>query len=151
MLFALGLLAGASTAHAADMPLKAPALKSVYDWTGFYVGGHFGYGGGSLGPGTNPLPEQGVLFPTSVTGVIGGYQIGYNRELANRIVLGVEADSTFTAPLDHVRPRADAADRLQQHHRLCRHRARPHRLCLRSRHALRHRRLRLGTHQRRHQ
>ena len=57
--FALGLLAGASTAHAADMPLKAPALQSVYDWTGFYVGGHFGYGGGSLGPGTNPLPEQG--------------------------------------------------------------------------------------------
>ena len=59
------------------MPLKAPALKSVYDWTGFYVGGHFGYGGGSLGPGTNPLPEQGVLFPHSVTGLIGGWQVGY--------------------------------------------------------------------------
>jgi high affinity Mn2+ porin len=98
--FALGLLAGAGTAHAADMPLKAPALQSVYDWTGFYVGAHFGYGGGSLGPGTNPLPEQGVLFPTSVTGVIGGYQVGTNRELANRIVLGVEADSTFTSPRD---------------------------------------------------
>ncbi len=97
---ALGLLAGAGAAHAADMPLKTPALQSVYDWTGFYVGGHFGYGGGGLGPGTNPLPEQGVLFPTSVTGVIAGYQVGYNRELANRIVLGVEADSTFTAPLD---------------------------------------------------
>jgi len=99
--FALGLLAGASTAHAADMPLKAPGLRWVYDWTGFYVGGHFGYGGGSLGPGTNPLPEQGVLFPHSVTGLIGGYQIGYNRELANRVVLGIEADSTFTSPLDH--------------------------------------------------
>ena len=87
-------------AHAADMPLKAPALRAVYDWTGFYVGGHFGYGGGSLGPGTNPLPEQGVLFPHSVTGLIGGYQIGYNREFANRVVLGIEADSTFTSPLD---------------------------------------------------
>jgi high affinity Mn2+ porin len=97
---ALGLLAGAGTAHAADMPLKAPALKSVYDWTGFYVGGHFGYGGGSLGPGTNPLPEQGVLFPTSVTGFVGGYQVGYNREFANRVVLGIEADSTFTSPVD---------------------------------------------------
>ena len=99
--FALGLMASAGAAHAADMPLKAPALKSVYDWTGFYVGGHFGYGGGSLGPGTNPLPEIGVLFPHSVTGLIGGYQVGYNRELANRVVLGVEADSTFTSPLDH--------------------------------------------------
>ena len=66
--FALGLLAGASTARAADMPLKAPALQSVYDWTGFYVGGHFGYDGGSLGPGTNSLPQQGVLFPTSEIG-----------------------------------------------------------------------------------
>jgi high affinity Mn2+ porin len=82
------------------MPLKAPALRSVYEWTGFYVGGHFGYGGGSLGPGTNPLPELGVLFPHSVTGLIGGYQVGYNRELANRIVLGIEADSTFTSPVD---------------------------------------------------
>ncbi len=98
---ALGLMASAGAAHAADIPLKAPALKSVYDWTGFYVGGHFGYGGGSLGPDTNPLPEIGLLFPTSVTGLIGGYQVGANRELANRIVLGVEADSTFTSPLDH--------------------------------------------------
>jgi hypothetical protein len=24
---------------AADLPLKAPALKPVYDWTGFYIGG----------------------------------------------------------------------------------------------------------------
>ena len=97
---ALGLMAGAGAAHAADLPLKAPALKSVYDWTGFYVGGHFGYGGGSLGPGTNPLPEQGVIFPTSVTGLIGGYQVGYNREFANRVVLGIEGDSTFTSTVD---------------------------------------------------
>src|SRR6201993_3905638 len=92
---ALGLLAGAGTAHAADLPLKAPALKAVYDWTGFYVGGHFGYGGGSFGPDTNPLPLQGVLFPHSTTGLIGGYQMGYNRQFANGIVLGIEADATF--------------------------------------------------------
>ena len=47
---------------AADLPLKAPALQAVYDWTGFYLGGHVGYGGGSFGPDTNPLPEQGVLL-----------------------------------------------------------------------------------------
>jgi high affinity Mn2+ porin len=97
---ALGLAASIDASHAADMPLKAPALKSVYDWTGFYVGGHFGYGGGSLGPDTNPLPLEGVLFPHSVTGLIGGWQVGANRQLANRIVLGVEADSSFTSPLD---------------------------------------------------
>jgi high affinity Mn2+ porin len=87
-------------ALAADLPLKAPALRAVYDWTGFYVGGHFGYGGGSMGAGTNPHPLQGELLPHSTTGLIGGYQIGYNRELANHVVLGVEADATFPAPLD---------------------------------------------------
>jgi high affinity Mn2+ porin len=97
---ALGLAASIDASHAADMALKAPALKSIYDWTGFYVGGHFGYGGGSLGPGTNALPEESVLFPHSVTGLIGGWQVGANRQLTNRIVLGIEADSTFTSPLD---------------------------------------------------
>ena len=94
---ALGIALG-GPALAADLPVKAP--MAVYDWTGFYVGGHFGYGGGSLGPGTNPLPEQGVLFPPGVTGLIGGYQVGYNRQFANRLVLGIEADATFTSPED---------------------------------------------------
>jgi high affinity Mn2+ porin len=87
-------------AVAADLPVKAPARRAVYDWTGFYVGGHFGYGDASFGPGTNPLPEQGVFLNHSATGLIGGYQIGYNRQFANRVVLGIEADSTFTSPQD---------------------------------------------------
>jgi high affinity Mn2+ porin len=96
----LGMIGLASPAGAADLALKTPAFKAVYDWTGFYIGGHFGYGGGSLGPGTNPLPEQGVFFPHSITGLIGGYQAGYNRELPNHVVLGVEADASFGSPLD---------------------------------------------------
>lgn len=96
----LSLLACDGPAFAADLPLKAPVLKAVYDWTGFYLGGHVGYGGGSLGPGTNPLPEQGVLFPHSVTGLIGGYQAGYNRQLSNHVVIGIEADASFPSPLD---------------------------------------------------
>jgi len=96
----LGMMVLASPGSAADMALKAPAFKAVYDWTGFYLGGHFGYGGGSLGSGTNPLPEQGVFFPHSVTGLIGGYQAGYNRQFSNHVVLGVEADASFTSPRD---------------------------------------------------
>ncbi|SHI08757.1 carbohydrate porin [Bradyrhizobium erythrophlei] len=96
----LSLLALDGAAAAADLPLKAPAFKAVYDWTGFYLGGHFGYGGGSFGPGTNPLPEQGVVFPHSITGLIGGYQAGYNRQFPSRVVLGIEADASFTSPQD---------------------------------------------------
>src|SRR5205809_2086555 len=99
----LALLAFELPAMAADLPLKAPAAKTVYDWTGFYLGGHTGYGAGSFGPGTNPLPEQGVFLPHSLTGLIGGYQAGYNRQLPNNIVLGVEADVSFTSPLDRAR------------------------------------------------
>ncbi|CCE06863.1 OmpA-like transmembrane domain [Bradyrhizobium sp. STM 3843] len=99
---ALGTIMLADSALAADLPLKAraAALKTAYDWTGFYVGGHFGYGGGTLGAATNPIPLQGALLPHSTTGLIGGYQVGYNHELANRIVLGVEADATFPSPVD---------------------------------------------------
>jgi high affinity Mn2+ porin len=96
----LSLLALDGPAVAADMALKAPALRAVYDWTGFYLGGHVGYGGGSLGPGTNPLPEQSVFFPHSVTGLIGGYQAGYIRQFSNHVVLGIEADASFTSPVD---------------------------------------------------
>ena len=97
---ASGVLVLPGAGVAADLPLKARAAKTVYEWTGFYVGGHFGYGDASFGPGTNPLPEQGVVLPHSATGLSGGYQLGYNRQLANRVVLGIEADATFTGPLD---------------------------------------------------
>ncbi|WP_213773833.1 carbohydrate porin [Bradyrhizobium sp. dw_78] len=90
----------ATPAAAADMARKAPELQTAYDWTGFYVGGHFGYGGGSLGTGTNPLPEEGVVLPHSITGLIGGYEAGYNQQLANHVVLGIEADASFSSPAD---------------------------------------------------
>jgi high affinity Mn2+ porin len=97
---ALGALALVGPTKAADLPVKAPIAKTVYDWTGFYLGGHVGYGDGSLGRGTNPVPEQGVFFPHSVTGAIGGFQAGYNRQLRSRVVLGIEADATFTSVRD---------------------------------------------------
>jgi high affinity Mn2+ porin len=97
---ALALL-GAGSAGAGDAitATKAPALVS-YDWTGAYVGGHFGYGGGSLGPGANPQLDEGVIVPPTVTGLVGGYQAGWNVQFPDRLVLGVEADVTFTSSID---------------------------------------------------
>jgi high affinity Mn2+ porin len=97
-------LANSPFAAAADLStklaVKAPIPASIYDWTGFYVGGHFGYGDASFGPGTNPIPLQGVFLPPSPTGLIGGFQAGYNRQLSNHLVIGVEADSSFPSPID---------------------------------------------------
>jgi high affinity Mn2+ porin len=86
-------------ACAADMALKAPVLKAVHAWTGFYLGGHVGYGGGNFGPDTNPLPLQGVFFPHSITGLTGGYQAGYNFLLPRDLVFGVETDVSFVSSL----------------------------------------------------
>ena len=91
-------------AAAADAVAPKPNARStipyLYDWTGTYVGFHFGYGGGSFGPATIPLPSQGEFLRHSVTGIIGGYQAGFNVQYANGLVLGFEGDMTFIAPED---------------------------------------------------
>lgn len=98
----LGLVVQSTVAQSADLklPVKAPAHAAVYDWTGFYLGAHVGYGTGSLGPAANPHPLQGVFFPPSITGLIGGYQAGYNRQLPNNLVVGAELDVSFGSPTD---------------------------------------------------
>src|ERR1700730_1258103 len=105
------VLATCPFAAAADLPttlpIKAPVRAAFYDWTGFYVGGQVGYGQGDLGPGTNPVPEQAIFFPHSLTGLIGGFQAGYNFQLPSRVVLGVEVDALFTSPRDL--PKLDSA------------------------------------------
>jgi high affinity Mn2+ porin len=86
---------------AADMPRP---VVSPYTWTGLYVGGHFGYGSGSFGPGTHPVPSEALIFPKSLTGFVGGYQAGYNFQAANNVVYGFETDVTFISPRDHASP-----------------------------------------------
>lgn len=99
IIFSAFALGGPADAADAGFPIKSPS-KAIYDWTGFYVGGHMGYGEAGFGAGSNPLQDQGAFLPHSATGLIGGFQLGYNRQLANRVVLGIEADSTFTSPTD---------------------------------------------------
>jgi outer membrane immunogenic protein len=87
---------------AADLPSRvgAPAPVPVFaaapvSWTGFYVGMNAGYGGDKFeypfGGAFEQTPYSGKPSVTS-GGFLGGAQVGYNLQLANRIVLGVEAD-----------------------------------------------------------
>jgi high affinity Mn2+ porin len=93
-----------SSAEAADLSAatskKISGTASRYDWTGLYVGGHFGYGMGGFGPGTNPILGQAVIFPSTLTGFVGGLQAGYNFQLSNNVVLGLETDMSFPSPID---------------------------------------------------
>ncbi len=116
---ALGAFACDAPVRAADMklPVKAPYLQSVFDWTGFYVGGHTGYGlGHSNAVLSDPIPAASVT-DSRFSGVIGGVQAGYNWRLPSGLLLGVEADLTFPSYLPSnsitsrlVSPRADVLE-----------------------------------------
>lgn len=96
----LSLLAFVFPGVAADMPLKAPA--SVDSWTGFYLGGHFGYAGGrtdwtATAASIPALNGSFDLFnayaPFKGTGsYFVGLQGGYNYMLPSRFLVGFEAD-----------------------------------------------------------
>ena len=89
---ALGVLS-LDGAAAADIPLKAPRLQPVHDWTGLYFGAHAGFGRGH----SNAVLSDPSIATTSNSfgGPIGGLQAGYNVQLPSRIVLGFEADVSF--------------------------------------------------------
>src|SRR3982074_803828 len=89
----MGLLVVDGPAMASEMPVKAPHIQSVFDWTGFYIGAHAGYSGGSSNAVcSDPAPTATSNF---FGGMIGGVQAGYNYRLPSGILLGVEADITF--------------------------------------------------------
>lgn len=73
-----------SPASAAD--IEAPV---AYDWTGFYLGVHGGYGWGKSE--TSDL----YAYDLEPDGWVGGAQAGYNYQLPGNVVLGVEADVSF--------------------------------------------------------
>src|SRR5512141_2086099 len=103
ILGAVCLAAIATSASAADMASRpytkaAPvAAAVVYDWTGFYVGGHAGYGWGKA---STDLPTSffagDPAFPfQNMKGAVAGGQLGYNYQF-NWLVLGIEGDISWT-------------------------------------------------------
>ena len=105
--FALLLIRPAAAADLGAMPVKARPVPAAFDWTGFYVGGHFGYATGtsdwsaSQGGGAAPLNGSIDLFNSydafkGTGSYFAGLQAGYNRMLPSHWLLGVEMD--FSAP-----------------------------------------------------
>ena len=94
---ALGAFAFEAPARAADikLPVKAPYLRPVFDWTGFYIGGHTGYSRGSSNAVLSDPLLSAAVTNSIFSGVVGGVQGGYNWRLPSGLLLGVEADLTF--------------------------------------------------------
>jgi outer membrane immunogenic protein len=93
---------GMAPAFAADLAprtyTKAPALASVYDWTGFYIGANAG--GASSHNCWDITSVAGITFPPiregchDATGAVVGGQIGYRWQSASW-VFGVEAQGDW--------------------------------------------------------
>jgi high affinity Mn2+ porin len=87
----------ADVAFPNSMPLKALPIAN-YDWSGFYVGGHVGYGRG-YGHNTLVYPNP-TASDSSFGSLFGGIQFGYNYRLPSRLLLGIEGDISFPNYLD---------------------------------------------------
>ena len=89
LLGAAACFAFAAPAFAADMPARtytkappvynAPAL--IYNWTGFYIGGH-------VGGAFSVNGDEDARF-------IGGGQVGYDYQFSPNWVFGIEANYSF--------------------------------------------------------
>jgi outer membrane immunogenic protein len=93
LLGAAAFVAFAAPAFAADLPprpyTKAPAYTApqvVYNWTGFYIGGHIG---GAFA-GNNSLQGNGGRF-------MGGVEGGFDYQFAPNWVVGAEAQYSWLA------------------------------------------------------
>ncbi|QWG25428.1 outer membrane beta-barrel protein [Bradyrhizobium sediminis] len=91
LLGAAALIVFAAPAAAADIPArtysKAPAYTApavVYNWTGFYIGGHLG---GAFA-GDNSLQSSDARF-------LGGVQAGFDYQFAQNWVIGAEAQYSW--------------------------------------------------------
>jgi outer membrane immunogenic protein len=100
---------GIGSASAADLAARpytkapAPYVSPVYDWTGFYVGGHVGGGwadqghtirdDGTVGSGIGSF-NSGHLGNDNLSGVLGGVQGGFNWQV-NNVVFGIEGEYTW--------------------------------------------------------
>ena len=95
------MLATVSFAHAADLPsrvfTKAPATAS-YSWSGFYVGGGFGYG--MVNEETKAATTGGLSanngLNNAAKGWFGTVSAGYDYQFTDRIVAGVFGNYDFS-------------------------------------------------------
>lgn len=93
ILLAACLLTFAVPAMAADIRSRAPVYKAppiapaaqVYNWTGFYIGGHVG---GAFASGNSGLSSTDARF-------LGGVQVGADYQFSQNWLIGAEAQYSW--------------------------------------------------------
>lgn len=102
LIAAAALISTTLAVQSADLKVKKPVYKAppapvalVNDWSGFYIGGHVGYGwADTSSTGVSGLPFDAALGASagaSPSGWLGGLQFGYNA-MMQQYLLGLEVD-----------------------------------------------------------
>ncbi len=94
LLASAAVLALSGAAHAADAVDQIPAAPAaveevqVWSWSGPYVGVHGGYG---WSDSSFDVSATGTFDADLDGGLLGAF-VGYNHQLSNNVVVGIEAD-----------------------------------------------------------
>ena len=97
-------------AVAQDRPAPVPTRTWAPNWSGFYLGGNFGYGmaSSSISEGTAGLPAgpqvTGHSANLNMSGFIGGAQAGFNWQATPSWLFGLEADFQWSGQRGSINP-----------------------------------------------
>lgn len=94
LIAAAAFLASSSTfALAADPAAVVEEIPTGFNWTGGYIGAQIGY---AWGDSTYSEPDYADYFGYyDPDGFLGGFYAGYNYQMDNKLVVGVDADFAF--------------------------------------------------------
>ncbi|WP_273754664.1 outer membrane protein [Bartonella sp. MM73XJBT.G] len=97
-------IAAASAAQAADVIIPretAPAVITAapaYSWTGFYLGAQIGSRSMKTDKGSSTLGYHDL----KLSGMLGGLYTGYNVDLGNGVIFGLDTDVSFIGKKDTI-------------------------------------------------
>ncbi|WP_139412817.1 outer membrane protein [Bartonella mastomydis] len=97
-------IAAASAAQAADVIVPretAPAVITAapaYSWTGFYLGAQIGGRSMKTDKGSSTLGYHDL----KLSGMLGGLYTGYNVDLGNGVIFGLDTDVSFIGKKDTI-------------------------------------------------
>jgi opacity protein-like surface antigen len=92
---AIALISLVVNARAADLSVESPPSYAPYDWTGFYLGIHGGYGWGHDPFCTNEVIAGLTFNGIESRGAVYGMHAGYNWQYRS-LVFGFETDLSAT-------------------------------------------------------
>jgi outer membrane immunogenic protein len=95
LLLGLSLSLLTSGAVAADAVVEdVVVVDEAFTWSGMYVGAAVGYGWSDPEVSFDAVPDAFVEY--DIDGFLGGIYAGYNYQMSNNIVVGVEADINYS-------------------------------------------------------